>query len=95
MVRLRIYRNDLERAVLGLTIGLDRKGKATLKRGEDAQAAEFLVNLVGNGVPIIREPLLPTGRPRVVKPEDGMEYLDEVQRMLGNSTRWLVAREDE
>ena len=94
MTRLRLYRNDFDRAVLGVTIELDRKGKVSLKPGKDHVAAEEAMRLLQPGVPILRGPLPASGRPRIVTPEDGREYLDEVERMLRGRTRWVVERED-
>lgn len=85
--RLRLYADQFDRTVLGLTIDLDGEGKVTFTPGDEAAAA-FLMNLVGSAVP------RSTRSTEFVTPADGAAYLDAVAGMLSRTSRWLVSEED-
>ena len=84
--RLRLYADQFDRAVLALTIDLDREGKVSFTPGDEA-AASFLMNLIGSAASRSARPT------DVVTPADGAAYLDAVAAMLGRTSRWLVAEE--
>ena len=88
MSRLRLYRNDFERGVLGLTITLDKSGKVKLEKGKDKEAAKAAMRLVGDGV-------LDPHTVTMITPKDGARYLDAVDDMFASSSHWLVSREDD
>ncbi len=85
--RLRLYADQFDRAVLGLTIELDSDGTVSFTTGEDEATSAFLLSLVGRAAPSVTQPGV------VVTPQDGGAYLDAVASMLGRTSRWLVVAE--
>jgi hypothetical protein len=88
MSKLRLYRNDLDRGVLGLTISLDKRGRVRLQPGKDKEAANTAMRLVGNG---LLDPYTST----MITPKDGRKYLDAVDDMFASSSHWLVTRDED
>ena len=88
MSKLRLYWNELDRAALGLTMTIDKRGKVKLERGKDKEAADAAMRLVGNG-------LVDPSTATLITVKDGEKYLDAVDDMFASSSHWLVSREEE